>query len=56
MIGRGGYGERRNSDGRILIIKDPVPLPHPWRNEVDNLLRDIQIDIIVLCENTYDHE
>ena len=56
MIGRGGYGERGNSDGRILIIKDPVPLPHPWRNEVDNLLRDIQIDIIALCENTYDHE
>ena len=46
MIGRGGYGERGNSDGRRLIIKDPVPLPHPWRNEVDNLLRDIQIVIM----------
>ena len=46
MSWRGGYGGRWNNDGRRLVIKDPVPLPYPWRNEVDNLLQDMRINII----------
>ena len=34
------------SDRRKLVLKDKVPLPQPRRNEVDNLLREIRIDIM----------
>ena len=46
MGGRGGHGGRGYSDERNLIIKDSVPLLHPWRKEVDNLLRKMRIDIM----------
>ena len=43
---RGGQGDREYSDRRKLILKDPVSLPHPWRNEVDNLLCEMRIEIM----------
>ena len=46
MSGRGEYGERGHSDGSRLVFKYPVPLLHPWRNEVDNLLREMRVDIM----------
>ena len=47
MSGRGGHGGRGNSDGHRRIINDPVPLSQQWRNEVDNLLREMRIDIML---------
>ena len=43
--GSGGQGGRR-SDRSASILKEPVPLPHSWRNEIDNLIRDMRIDIM----------
>ena len=43
--GRGGQGGR-GYDRSTSSLKEPVPLPHPWRNEVDNLIRDMRIDIM----------
>ena len=46
MDGRGGHGGRGYSNGHKLILKNQVSLPHPWRNEIDNLLRKMRIDIM----------
>ena len=46
MSGRRGQGDRGYNDRYNLILNDPVPLSHPWRNEVDNLIREMRIDIV----------
>ena len=46
MSGRRRQGDRGYGDRRKLILKDLVPLLHPWRNKVDNLLREMRIDIM----------
>ena len=43
IVGQGGRGSRDRSKSSL---KDPVPLPHPWYNEVENLIREIRIDIM----------
>ena len=45
MGGRGGQGGR-GSDRSKSNLTEPVPLPHSWRNEIDNLIRDMRIDIM----------
>ena len=45
MGARGGQGGRR-SDRSKSSLMEPVPLPYPWRNEVENLIRDMRIDIM----------
>ena len=45
MGGREGQGGR-GSDRSKSSLKIPVPFPYPWRNEVDNLIRDMRIDIM----------
>ena len=46
MIGRGGYSGRGTGNDPKLIRQELVPLPHPWRNEVDDSLWDMQLDIM----------
>ena len=45
MGGRGGQGGR-GSTGSKSSLKEPVPLPPIWCNEVDNLIRDMRVDIM----------
>ena len=45
MGGRERQGGR-GSDRSKSSLKEPVPFPYPWRNEVDNLIRDMRIDIM----------
>ena len=46
MGGRGGQEGRKSRDISVSNLKDPVQLPHPWRNEVDNLIRKMHIDMM----------
>ena len=43
---RGGQGGRGSSGRNKQTSKDPVPLPHPWRNEVNTLIREMRVDIM----------
>ena len=48
MSGEGEYGRRRTGNSPKLICPEPVPLPPSWRNEVNDLLWDMRLDI--MCE------